>query len=158
MSGMARRPWSIFPDICRQGWRRAGNRQDGEAFSGLYWGVIAEKRIIENQNGQVTFLSREGKTGLWKKRFEPGEDFLRLILQHVLPRGFRRARDNGFLHGNAKKTRSLVQLILQVKLPETEEPERPAFTCSNCGTVMQIVVRKIHRDSWTQEDRQGATP
>jgi hypothetical protein len=124
----------------------------------LYRGVIAEKRIIENQNGQVTFLYREAKTGFWKQRSEAGEDFLRLILQHVLPRGFRRARDYGFLHGNAKKTRSLVQLILHVKLPETEEPKRPGFTCSTCGTEMQVVARKIRWDSPTQENRLGASP
>jgi Putative transposase len=43
-----------------------------------------------------------------------GEDFLHLILQHVLPKGLRRVRDYGFLHGNAKKLLSLVQLILHV--------------------------------------------
>src|SRR5450756_984077 len=40
--------------------------------------------------------------------------FLWLVLQHVLPKGFRRVRDYGFLHGNAKKLLSLVQMVLQV--------------------------------------------
>jgi hypothetical protein len=31
-----------------------------------------------------------------------GAAFLRLILQHVLPRGFRRARNFGFLHSNVR--------------------------------------------------------
>ncbi len=31
------------------------------------------------------------------------EDFLFLILQHVLPKGFRRVRDYGFLRSNAKR-------------------------------------------------------
>jgi len=35
-------------------------------------------------------------------------------IQHVLPKGFRRVRDYGFLHGNAKKLLFLVQLILHV--------------------------------------------
>jgi len=43
-----------------------------------------------------------------------GEDFLYLIMQHVLPKGFRRVRDYGFLHGNATKLLFLVQLVLQV--------------------------------------------
>jgi len=124
----------------------------------LYRGVIAEKRIIENKNGLVTFLYRESKTGTWKKRTEAGEDFLRLVLQHVLPRGFRRARDYGFLHGNAKKTRNLLQLILQVKFPEVEEPKRPAFTCSACGAEMQIVARKISRLALPLSTMPGASP
>jgi hypothetical protein len=33
----------------------------------------------------------------------PGEDFMALLLQHVLPKGLRRARDYGFLHGKAKQ-------------------------------------------------------
>jgi len=41
-------------------------------------------------------------------------DFLHLIMLHVLPEGFRRVGDYGFLHGNAKKLLALVQLILHV--------------------------------------------
>jgi hypothetical protein len=40
---------------------------------------------------------------LEKSFSDNGEDFLWLVLQHVLPKGFRRVRDYGFLHGNAKK-------------------------------------------------------
>ena len=124
----------------------------------LYRGVIAQKRIIKNQSGRVTFLYRESKTGTWKQRTEAGEDFLRLILQHVLPRGFRRARDYGFLHGNAKKTRNLLQLILHVKLPETVEPPRPVFKCSNCGANMRIVARKILRGQPSRNTVLGVSP
>jgi len=80
----------------------------------LYRGVISEKNIVSNQNGQVTFKYIESKTGNTLYRTLKGEDFLHLILQHVLPKGFRRVRDYGFLHGNAKKLLSLVQLILHV--------------------------------------------
>jgi len=69
----------------------------------LYRGVISEKNIISNQNGQVTFKYIESKTGNTRYRTLKGEDFLHLIMQHVLPKGFRRVRDYGFLHSNAKK-------------------------------------------------------
>jgi len=124
----------------------------------LYRGVIAEKQIVKNQDGNVTFRYRESKTGMWKKRTEKGEDFLRLILQHVLPRGFRRARDYGFLHGNAKKSLRLLQLILHVKLPKLEEPERPFFKCTRCGANMQIVTRKIRRAAQEKVVLLGASP
>ncbi|MBL4796521.1 MAG: transposase [Oleispira sp.] len=43
-----------------------------------------------------------------------GEDFLNLILQYTLPKGFRRARDYGFLLGNAKKLLTLIQIVLKL--------------------------------------------
>ncbi len=50
-----------------------------------------------------------------------GDDFIHLIMQHVLPRKFRRVRDYGFLHGNAKKILSLVALVLHIKIVRPKE-------------------------------------
>ena len=80
----------------------------------LYRGVISENNIIANRDGKVTFRYVEGKTGKTQYRTLAGEDFLWLVLQHVLPKGFRRVRDYGFLHGNAKKLLSLVQLVVRL--------------------------------------------
>lgn len=54
----------------------------------LYRGVISEKNIVANQNGRVTFRYTESKTGKTGYRTLSGEDFLQLILRHVLPKGF----------------------------------------------------------------------
>ena len=105
----------------------------------LYRGIIAEKRIVENNDGKVGFLYRESRTGRWKKRILPGEDFLWLVLKHVLPRGFRRARDFGFLHGNARKKLRLVQLLLHANVPLREKRPRPVFHCPACGSDMAII-------------------
>jgi len=105
----------------------------------LYRGVISEKNIILNQNGQITFRYIESKTGKTRYRTLKGEDFLFLILQHVLPRGFRRVRDYGFLHSNAKKLLIVVQLILRVFLKVIKERPRPVFKCSCCQTPMIIL-------------------
>ncbi|MCP3924195.1 MAG: transposase [Desulfobacterales bacterium] len=78
----------------------------------LYRGVISEKNIIANKNGVVTFRYIESKTNKTRCRTLKSEDFLHLIMQHVLPKGFRRIRGYGFLHGNAKKLLFIVQLIL----------------------------------------------
>ena len=78
----------------------------------LYRSVISENNIVSNQDGKVPFKYVESRTGKICFRSLKGEDFLWLVLQHVLPKGFRRVRDYGFLHGNAKKL--LVQLVLQV--------------------------------------------
>ena len=105
----------------------------------LYRGVISEKNIVSNQNGQVTFKYIESKTGNTLYRTLKGEDFLQLILQHVLPKGFRRVRDYGFLHGNAKKLLSLVQLILHVVIKGIELRPRPVFKCPLCKSPMVIL-------------------
>ena len=67
----------------------------------LYRGVIREQDILACQNGQVTFRYLDSKTRQWKPARLPGADFLWLVLRHVLPRRFRRARNFGFLHPNA---------------------------------------------------------
>ena len=105
----------------------------------LYRGVISEKNIVSNENGRVTFQYIESKTGKTRYRILDGEDFLNLIMQHVLPKGFRRVRDYGFLHGNAKKLLFLVQLILHVVIKGIEQRPRPAFKCPCCKTPMMIV-------------------
>ena len=105
----------------------------------LYRGVISEKNIVSNQNGQVTFKYIESKTGNTLYRTLKGEDFLHLILQHVLPKGFRRVRDYGFLHGNAKKLLSLVQLILHVVIEAIKQRPRPVFKCPCCKSPMVIL-------------------
>ncbi len=105
----------------------------------LYRGVISENNIIANRDGKVTFRYIDSKTKSIRYRTLKGEDFLRLILLHVLPRGFRRTRDYGFLHSNAKKMLALVQLILHVLIPVIKPCPKPAFKCRHCGSAMKIV-------------------
>ena len=105
----------------------------------LYRGVISEKNIVSNKNGRITFKYIESKTGNTRYRTLKGEDFLQLLLQHVLPKGFRRVRDYGFLHGNAKKMLFLVQLILHVAIKGIKQRPRPAFKCPCCKTSMIVL-------------------
>jgi hypothetical protein len=105
----------------------------------LYRGVISEDNIVANRNGRVTFRYTESKTRKIRYKTLKGEDFLQLILQHVLPKGFRRTRDFGFLHGNAKKMLKLVQLVLHVWLDEIIARPRPVFKCPYCKSGMIIL-------------------
>ena len=67
---------------------------------------------------------------------------VRLILQHVLPKGFRRARNLG-LHPNSKRLIALLQAVLKV-LPTVQPPTpRPAFVCPCCGAPMKVVKRRL---------------
>jgi len=64
-------------------------------------------------------------------------------LQHVLPKGFRRSRDYGFLHSNSKKLIRLLQLVLHVTPPIIEQAQRARITCPHCGAPMVIVATRI---------------
>ncbi|GMR01504.1 MAG: IS91 family transposase [Gammaproteobacteria bacterium] len=105
----------------------------------LYRGVISEKNIMSDDGTHVTFRYRDSKTETWKTRRVKGEQFLWFVFQHVLPKGFRRVRDFGFLHGNAKKSLRLIQLILKVVLAWPEPRTRPTFKCASCGGPMTII-------------------
>jgi len=112
----------------------------------LYRGVIIENDIVSSQDGNVTFKYVESSTGKTRYRTIKGEDFLWLVFQHVLPKGFRRVRDYGFLHGNAKKLLSLVQMVLQVLIEACAPRPRPVFKCPKCQAPMQIMA--FTRPAW----------
>jgi len=100
-------------------------------LASLYLGVFSENPIVGHHDGKVTLSKAkpgESKTGATRIRTLKGEDFLWLVLQHVLPKGFRRAREYDFLHENAKRLLSLVQRILRVVIAVRSPRPRPVFT------------------------------
>lgn len=109
----------------------------------LYRGVLSERDIVGCHNGQVSFRYTESKTGRTVIRTLPGADFLALLLQHVLPKGFRRARDYGLLHPKRKGLLKRVQCLLQVKLAPSAPPRRPAIRCPHCGAPMRILGTRV---------------
>ena len=68
----------------------------------LYRGVIREKDILFCQDGKVTYRYQNSKTKCYEIKRVSGAHFLWLVLQHVLPKDFRRARNFGFLHPNSQ--------------------------------------------------------
>jgi hypothetical protein len=109
--------------------------------------VIREADLLScdaDGNGQVSFRYRDSRSGKIQVRTLPGADFLHLLLQHVLPKGFRRARNYGFLHPNKKGLIALLHLVLKiVPCPPQPEKPRPAFLCPCCGKPMQVIRRRI---------------
>jgi hypothetical protein len=106
----------------------------------LYRGVISERQLISDDGKSVTFSYRDGQSGKTLTRTVSGPRFIWLLIQHVLPTGFRRVRDYGFLHGNARRTLIRVQWFLRVPLSVIPEPSpRPPFACSHCGESMRVV-------------------
>ena len=118
----------------------------------LYRGVIQEKDIIACENGKVTFRYQNSKTQQIEFRTVTGEKFLWLVLQHVLPKGFRRARNFGFLHPNSKRLIQLLQVLLKLDPHQALAwlRKRPTLTCRDCGAQMKIIKTQIPPlFSWT---------
>jgi hypothetical protein len=109
----------------------------------LYRSVISEQNILRINNGKITFQYKESKSKQFKTITEPANAFLWRILQHVLPKGFRRARNYGFLHGNAKATLQRLQLILKVRLPFSAVKQKKTVCCPKCQHEMQLYIMRI---------------
>lgn len=106
----------------------------------LYRGVISNKNILKDDGTNITFRFTDSKTGKKQTRTLSGEAFIHLLLQHVLPKGFRRARDYGFLHGNAKALLNILQWVLRVQRPPEEKPVmNKHFACPHCSGSMRVV-------------------
>jgi hypothetical protein len=140
-----------LPDSAPKDWvvdcKAVGSGQKALVYLGcyLYRGVIQEKDIIACENGQVTFRYRDSKTKQWAYRSVTGAHFLWLIVQHVLPKGFRRARNYGFLHPNSKRLIRLIQYLLNLDLKRAQGivRERPKLICTCCGAPMKIIRTRI---------------
>jgi len=111
----------------------------------LYKGVIQEKDIIACRDGHVTFRYQDSKTKQMQTRTVTGAKFLWLILRHVLPKGFRRARNFGFLHPNSKRLLNLLQYLLAINPRQALAwlRKRPVLKCQCCGGDMKVVKTQL---------------
>ena len=111
----------------------------------LYRGVIREKDILSCHNGQVTFRYQNSNTKKYQTRTLPAVQFLWQVLQHILPRGFRRARDYGFLHHNSKTLIKILQWMFKINPGSwiAKMKKRVQMVCACCGSKMEIVKTNI---------------
>ena len=137
--------------------KHVGNGQKALVYLGryLYRGVIQEKDILRCAEGHVTFRYRDSSTGKSETRTVRGAHFLWLVLQHVLPKGFRRSRNFGLAHPNCKHRQRLMMLRVGLNAhawapspgTQTSAPpplsERPTLKCKCCGSAMVILRRRI---------------
>jgi hypothetical protein len=142
-----------LPDDCPEKWvvdcKSVSSGEKALVYLGryLYRGVIQEKDILSCQNGKVTFRYLDSKSKQYQNKTVSGARFLWLVLQHVLPRGFRRARNYGFLHPNSKILINLLKLVFNFNPAQFHRKlkPRPQLICACCGKPMQIVKTRIDR-------------
>ncbi len=111
----------------------------------LYRGVIQEKDIVSCEDGCVTYRYQDSSTKKMVFKTVTGAEFMWLVLQHVLPKGFRRARNFGFLHPNSKQLIQILQLLFQFDPNRALAwmRKRPQMRCSCCGGMMKIIKTQI---------------
>ena len=137
--------WTVQADLPAQ-WvvdcKQVGNGALALIYLGryLYRGVLPEKNILRSADGQVTFRYTDN-AGTHKTRNLAGADFLWLLLRHVLPKGFRRSRDYGFLHANCKRLIGRLHLVLRFIPPQPKE--RPPRCCQHCGGTVTVSIFPI---------------
>jgi hypothetical protein len=134
-----------IPDHYPQDWvvdcKQVGKGKKALLYLGqyLYRGVIREKDILSCQNGIVTFRFLNSKTKTWQYKTLPAVDFIWLVIKHVLPRGFRRARNFGFMHPNCKRLMRIIQWMFRLK-PFSVKQVRNKIICPCCGSLMDIMM------------------
>ena len=102
--------------------------------------MIAEKQIVgyDLDARTVTFRYQHSKTRRQRVRTLPLVEFLWRLMIHVLPCGYRRVRDFGFLHSNARGTRATIQIVLRVVIPPAPPRTALSFLCIHCQQTMRI--------------------
>ena len=112
--------------------------------------AISNHRLVAFANSQVTFRWRDSAHQNQQKLMTLSlDEFLRRFLLHILPKGFMRIRNFGFLANRHRAV--LLPLCLQqlgVASPTTTEPQSTAtagstdlYRCPLCGQPMVIVLR-----------------
>jgi hypothetical protein len=111
--------------------------------------AISNSRLVSLSEGNVTFRWRDSAHGNKKRLITlPVEEFLRRFLLHLLPRGFVRIRNFGFLANRRRaELLPLCSRLLQQSHPPAAGTASPAlpihslWQCPLCGGTMQVVER-----------------
>jgi|WetSurMetagenome_2_1015567.scaffolds.fasta_scaffold28883_3 hypothetical protein len=138
----------------------------------VYRVAITNRRILDIENGKVTFRYKESKTGQAKTMTLDAMEFIRRFLQHVLPQGTHKVRYYGLWSPTNRKLRQRLQLLLG-GLPSRDDPARekkttasmamepspPARRCPECGRGLLIpTARRPRQPRRTLEFRGRAPP
>jgi len=112
--------------------------------------AISNSRLIALSDGNVTFRWRDSAHGNKKRVMTLAVDeFLRRFLLHLLPPGFARIRNFGFLANRNRATLlPLCRRLLGGSLQNTAKPAPPStdkpqslWNCPACGGTMHVVER-----------------
>jgi hypothetical protein len=107
--------------------------------------AISNHRLLDFDGQGVTFRWRDYAHGNKRRKMTlTSTEFLRRFVQHVLPRGFVRIRQYGFLANRSRSASLTLARQLLTMTPKPREPchepgsGRASWLCPRCGTSMII--------------------
>ena len=114
--------------------------------------AISNHRLLAFDGDHVTFQWKDYARGDQRRTMTlPAMEFLRRFVQHILPRGFVRIRQSGFLANTCRTARvalartvlsapaSPAPITIETTKPETTAPPtRATWTCPHCGAAMIV--------------------
>jgi hypothetical protein len=108
--------------------------------------AITNKRILDIDNGRVTFEYQDTADQQWKRMSLDAEEFIRRFLQHVLPQSFHKVRYYGLWSPAYRPVLRRLQLLLASPehsspspavpaspMPEAPPDPEPLWICPYCG-------------------------
>jgi hypothetical protein len=102
---------------------------------------LHESQMEKGDAPTVTFRYRENG-GAQKRCTVSGQEFVRRVLQHVLPKGFQRVRHYGWLGAAARTKQERIHALLDWRAPAlVPPPPGPPPQCPGCGKVMALIAR-----------------
>ena len=87
--------------------------------------AISDHRIVSCDDATATFSYRKSGSRRWRKMTVDALEFIRRLLQHVLPTGFQKVRHYGFASPNSKQTVESVRWVVTYALPVGVSVARP---------------------------------
>ena len=109
--------------------------------------AISNHRLVSFADGKVTFRWRDSAHNNEQKLLTLAlDEFLRRFLLHLLPQGFVRIRNFGFLANRKRATTLPLSFQLLGRAPQTEQEASTAgpsdlWSCPKCGGSMMVVER-----------------
>jgi hypothetical protein len=110
--------------------------------------AISNHRLVSFADGKVTFRWRDSAHNNEQKLLSLSlDEFLRRFLLHLLPEGFVRIRNFGFLANRKRATTLPLCFQLLGSAPQTEQAASsgndasPLWLCPKCGGPMMVIER-----------------
>ena len=109
---------------------------------------ISKVDVNADGTGKVTFMVKPSKQRSYRPMTVTAEEFIRRLLQHVLPLGLQKVRHFGFMHKRSKVPNSWLSMLVTVTLNLTytlmvgAEPmaiKKPAAKCPECGGELECL-------------------
>lgn len=142
----------IDPSIWKQQWvvdsQPAGKGQNALRYLARYTFrvAISNNRIKSIEDNAIKFAYKDRERKTWKTMKLKPMEFIRRLLQHVLPRGFMKIRHYGFLNPNSafsiERLRELISLIstlIKELAPSIPEIKKYIIKCACCGNPLRYL-------------------